>query len=56
MVSTTSTITKGTSNWPVGPKIQKELGLKNAWSLAVEAVLPPQWESEVVSRLMKEKT
>ena len=33
----------------------KNLGLKNAWSLAVEAVLPPQWESEVVSRLMKEK-
>ncbi len=33
----------------------KSLGLKNAWSLAVEAILPPQWESEVVSRLMKEK-
>jgi len=33
----------------------KEFGLKNAWCLAVEAVLPPQWEAEVVSRLMKEK-
>ena len=34
----------------------RELGLKNAWSLAVDAVLPPQWEAEVVSRLTKEKT
>ena len=33
----------------------KALGLKNSWSLSVEALLPPQWESEVVSRLMKEK-
>ena len=31
------------------------LDLKNAWYLQVEAVLPPQWEAELVSRVIKEK-
>jgi tetraacyldisaccharide 4'-kinase len=30
------------------------LGLENAWSLDVDAVLPAQWEAELVSRVMKE--
>lgn len=29
----------------------KSLGLKNAWSLAVEAALPPEWEAELVAQV-----
>lgn len=32
------------------------LGLKNAWCLHVDAVMPPQWEAELLTRVMKEKT
>lgn len=32
------------------------LGLSNAWCLDVDAVLPPQWEAELVSRLTKDET
>lgn len=31
----------------------KNLGLKNAWFLSVEAVLPPDWERQFVSRLRR---
>jgi tetraacyldisaccharide 4'-kinase len=32
----------------------KNIDLKNAWSLHVDAVLPPAWEKELVSRVIKE--
>ena len=32
----------------------RNIELKNAWSLHVDAVLPQQWEKELVSRLIKE--
>ena len=32
-----------------------ELGLKNAWCLEVDAVLPHAWEAELVARLREEK-
>ncbi|MEE4219287.1 MAG: tetraacyldisaccharide 4'-kinase [Xanthomonadales bacterium] len=34
----------------------RNIDLKNAWSLHVDAVLPPHWEKELVSRVIKEKT
>jgi len=33
----------------------RELGLKNAWCLEVDAVLPQDWEAELVARLREEK-
>lgn len=33
----------------------KDIELKNAWCLNVDAVLPHQWENELVSRVIKEK-
>lgn len=33
----------------------KNIDLKNAWCLHVDAVLPQQWEKELVSRVIKEK-
>ena len=35
-------------------KVQ-ELGLKNAWCLEVDAVLPHAWEAELVARLREEE-
>lgn len=32
----------------------KNIDLKNAWSLHVDAVLPPAWEKELVSRVIEE--
>ena len=34
--------------------IQEALGLKNAWCLEVDAVLPHAWEAELVARLREE--
>lgn len=33
----------------------RELGLKNAWCLEVDAVLPQDWEAELVARLREEE-
>lgn len=32
----------------------KTLGLKNAWYLSVDAVLPPNWERDLVARVLQE--